>query len=301
MWVVVAAAAVAAIVLLSASSMAHAEVPSWVKNNAGWWADGSISESDFLSGISYLIGAGIISVPPIESSEAPPAHAEVPSWVKNNAGWWADGAISDDDFLNGIQYLISVGLITVVSVDAPGTESVPELYDPELAALEADLEACADITKAYKRIDCEKPVKHAITVYHYKLDAERFVLGPITYYWKGIGSDGNNFEITSSGQPLLYIRMLAENTSPDVTALNCTSPSLCSYDLWDGSKSYRYSSTDFTSGQIVINPGDSREFNILFGPNIGYGGTQLEYDPSKTYEFRINENFGSASIPIPLS
>ena len=26
---------------------------------------------------------------------ASPAYAEVPSWVKNNAGWWADGSISD--------------------------------------------------------------------------------------------------------------------------------------------------------------------------------------------------------------
>ena len=37
----------------------------------------------------------------------------IPDWIKNNAGWWAQGQISDDDFLNGIQYLIGIGLITV--------------------------------------------------------------------------------------------------------------------------------------------------------------------------------------------
>jgi len=36
---------------------------------------------------------------------------EIPSWVKNNAGWWADGIISDNDFLSSIQYLIERGII----------------------------------------------------------------------------------------------------------------------------------------------------------------------------------------------
>jgi len=41
--------AIATILLVtSTASFAYAEVPSWVKSNAGWWADGTISESDFL-------------------------------------------------------------------------------------------------------------------------------------------------------------------------------------------------------------------------------------------------------------
>jgi hypothetical protein len=80
----------------------------------------------------------------------------------------------------------------------------------------------------------------------------------------------------------------------------CTSPSICAYDVWDGSKAFKYSGMDFTSGEIVLNPGDTREFNILFGPNIGYGGTEFEYDSSKSYTFRINESFGSTNIPLEL-
>jgi hypothetical protein len=30
----------------------------------------------------------------------------IPEWVKNNAGWWAKGKITEDDFLNGIEYLL---------------------------------------------------------------------------------------------------------------------------------------------------------------------------------------------------
>ena len=243
---------------------------------------------------------GIIEVPPTSVSSE--ASDSVPAWVKNNAGWWADGTISDTEFVNGVQHLIKSGFISISS----NSESVPmessntQTNDSELASLQSQLEECSEIKVAYKRLDCEKPIKQAITVYEYKSGAEKFDLGPISYYWYGVGSDGNEFEITATGQPIVNIRMLAENTSSEITAINCTSPSLCSYDIWDGSKAFKYSGMDFTSGQIVLNPGDAREFNILFGPNIGYGGTEFEYDSSKTYQFRINEPFGSTNILLEL-
>jgi len=284
------------LLLASTASFAYAEtVPAWVKNNAGWWADGAIAESEFISGIEFLIKDGIIVVPPTTISSE--TSEGVPAWVKNNAGWWADGIITDGEFVNGIQHLIKNGLISVSNTEtAQITSEKPKSTDSKLASLEAELEKCSEIKVGYKRIDCEKPLKKAITLHKYKTNAEKFELGPITYYWFGIGTEGNEFEIRPSGQAILSIRMLAENTSSEITAMHCTSPSICSYDVWDGSKAFKYSGMDFTSGEIVLNPGDSREFNILFGPNIGYGGTEFQYDPSKTYHFRINETFGSTDI-----
>ena len=37
----------------------------------------------------------------------------IPDWIKNNAGWWADGQINDDTFVQGIQFLIKAGIIVV--------------------------------------------------------------------------------------------------------------------------------------------------------------------------------------------
>ena len=310
----IAITAIVTIALItSTASLAYAqEVPEWVKSNAGWWADGTIAESEFLSGVEFLINEGIIVIPPTTVTHDGSDEESVPEWVKSNAGWWADGTISNNEFVNGIQHLIKIGIVSVSVNSDTQNESTKEIQDegntplsstsedPELAALQAELDKCSEISTAYKRIDCEKPIKKAITLHSYKNDAQKFDLGPITYYWFGVGSEGNEFEISSSGQPLLSIRMLAENTSSEIKSLNCTSPSICSYDVWDGSKSFKYSGMDFTSGQIVLNPGDSREFNILFGPNIGYGGTEFEYDSSKTYQFRINEEFGNASIELNL-
>src|SRR3989337_2531102 len=38
---------------------------------------------------------------------------EIPAWIKNNAGWWADDLIGDSDFVSGIQYLITEGIMSV--------------------------------------------------------------------------------------------------------------------------------------------------------------------------------------------
>ena len=36
----------------------------------------------------------------------------MPVWIKNNAGWWADGSIDDETFIQGIEYLVKTGIIT---------------------------------------------------------------------------------------------------------------------------------------------------------------------------------------------
>jgi len=40
---------------------------------------------------------------------------KVPLWIKNNARWWANGMISDNDFVSGIQYLINKKIIEIDS------------------------------------------------------------------------------------------------------------------------------------------------------------------------------------------
>ncbi|MGI0004014.1 MAG: peptidase [Candidatus Nitrosotenuis sp.] len=87
------------------------EIPSWIKKNAGWWADGTITNNDFVQGIQYLIKQGIIKVPQTQSGSG--STQVIPSWIKKNAGWWADGTIGDSDFVQGIQYLIKQGIIKV--------------------------------------------------------------------------------------------------------------------------------------------------------------------------------------------
>ena len=48
--------------------------------------------------------------------------SEIPVWIKNNAGWWADGSIDDDSFVQGIQFLVQEGFMKIpVTQQGSGT------------------------------------------------------------------------------------------------------------------------------------------------------------------------------------
>jgi len=105
-------------ILVPNSSAQDAQIPSWIKNVAGWWAIGDISENEFLTGIEYLINNNIIllyDVPCNEKIESQTTSSAemVPDWIKNNAIWWSDNLIDDIDFINGLQYLIKHKIIKI--------------------------------------------------------------------------------------------------------------------------------------------------------------------------------------------
>ncbi|MCV0430615.1 MAG: peptidase [Nitrosopumilus sp.] len=86
-------------------------IPDWIKNNAKWWSSNSVSDSDFIGGLEYLIEKGLIIVKP--DTELSVASQKIPDWIKNNAKWWADDQISDEDFVKSIQFLVNKGIIRI--------------------------------------------------------------------------------------------------------------------------------------------------------------------------------------------
>lgn len=38
---------------------------------------------------------------------------EIPKWVRDNAKWWSEGLITDQDYINGLQFLIKEGILKV--------------------------------------------------------------------------------------------------------------------------------------------------------------------------------------------
>ena len=85
---------------------------------------------------------------------------EVPPWIKNSAGWWADGSIGDEDFLNGIQYLVSNGIISVkINQDASQDKLFIGSFDLSNAGpFEGDANALYTIIM-FSDHQCEKCVK----------------------------------------------------------------------------------------------------------------------------------------------
>lgn len=73
---------------------ADSAVPDWIKNNAYWWSQGSISEAEYITSLEYLIINGIVQIPiPITEVSA------------------AETAITDDERAQSFVVTFSDGLI----------------------------------------------------------------------------------------------------------------------------------------------------------------------------------------------
>ena len=59
----------------------------------------------------YLAQEGIIV---IDAVTVPGQDATaIPDWIRQTAGWWADGLISDEEFIRGMEYLVTVGIMSL--------------------------------------------------------------------------------------------------------------------------------------------------------------------------------------------
>ena len=87
-------------------------VPSWIKNNAGWWADDQINDDSFVSGIQWMITNDVIILPPTELGTGDGENV-IPRWVKSTAGWWSNDEINDVTFVAALRYLIGEGIIII--------------------------------------------------------------------------------------------------------------------------------------------------------------------------------------------
>ena len=164
-------------------------IPYWIKNNAGWWSTGKITDDDFLSGIEYLVKTKIIKINSQNNKEN--SSDVIPSWIKNNAGWWSTGKISDDDFLSGIEYLIENSIIKLNS------QTNSELVIKELERKAWNFEQYirniqSDIKKQNRYVENINPSEYVIIKYwkdYHKWNLEQFLDRPDIFPDKKVSFD----------------------------------------------------------------------------------------------------------------
>ncbi|QLH08711.1 hypothetical protein [Candidatus Nitrosotenuis sp. DW1] len=176
------------------------------------------------------------------------------------------------------------------------TNTTIQQAKPAIDPFEAQKSACKQKETEREQYECEKALRSTQSSEDFKQKSKKHVVGPVTFYYPGA-------KVEKSGNVhILNLKFLVENTgSKDNVALYCTGPAACNYDISDGKATYKYAANDFTSGQIVLRPGMSKEMNIMFGPAIGYGSyVPFKYDPTKQYTFNVKESWGTATIPLDL-
>ena len=118
-------------ILVPNSSAQDTQIPNWIKNVAGWWGSGIISEIEFLTGIEYLVNNNIILINFVPCNDEIQSQygntKSIPDWIKNNANWWSENLIDDTDFINGLQYLIEYKIIKIDNKKIQGKVSLEDI------------------------------------------------------------------------------------------------------------------------------------------------------------------------------
>jgi len=90
------------------------EIPSYVKKVAQLWNEGKVDDKTFSNAVGFLIDEKIIVLDAMPSQQQTLSTKKgIPGWIKQNAGFWNEGKISDKTFLDGIGYLVEQGIIPV--------------------------------------------------------------------------------------------------------------------------------------------------------------------------------------------
>jgi len=75
--------------------------------------------------ISFLVNSDNF----LTMDESSSVVAKIPDWIKSNAGWWADGQIDDNSFVEGIQFLIKEGLMNIPATEQGSSSADNKIPD----------------------------------------------------------------------------------------------------------------------------------------------------------------------------
>ena len=121
-------------------------LPSWLKTTAVWWGEDKISDQDFINALQYLVENKLLVIPKTEISKPScgpglvldestdecvihdkldtngifidtidEQQSIVVSWIKVTTMWWGQNKLSDQDFINALQYLVENNVLTLES------------------------------------------------------------------------------------------------------------------------------------------------------------------------------------------
>lgn len=92
-----------------------ARVPQWIETTAQFWIDEGVSDREFTDAIGFLVKEKIIDVEVeptlVEPDETTTVEPEIPDWIASTTEWWINGQVPEDQFLEGIKWMIQNKII----------------------------------------------------------------------------------------------------------------------------------------------------------------------------------------------
>ena len=179
----------------------------------------------------------------------------IPIWVKNNAGWWSEDKISDDDFISGIEYLIENNIIKV------NPEMDSQLTQNELERKAWNFERYIiniqnDIKKQNRYVENINPSEYVIIKYwkdYHKWNLEQFLSKPEVF------PDRNIFLDPESDKYVIEYKVYI-NEQPLGLPIDHVGTLENSFRFWE---KYEFSTNDGKKAMIRFDTTDQRtEANV---------------------------------------
>lgn len=210
---------------------------------------------------AMLLTFSVVFLPLVVSAEKPP----VPSWIKGVAGFWSSNKISDNEFVNAMEFLINSGAIKVAknSLVSPDIEKLTIGFIPTEKAEELSPKA-TELEKYLEKelgIDVEVvvPTDYEILIEGIRfghIDAAFMDTGPAWIAHKMTGAEAVLSEVVKgqvSYQATVWAR--ADNTS--IKTLEDTLGKRVAFTSITGSSGFvRPMGTLVTDGKIKVNGDD---------------------------------------------
>jgi hypothetical protein len=368
---IIAVVAVAMIGVMVPSTHAE-EIPSWIKNSAGWWADGTIDDETFVQGIQFLVEEKIISLSTATVDELKkdskkqifilpksekfiihidekfpnysisnslyvgiiqpdgstfgilskeiasldgtftstfdlyPYHDEgeyqiigksgdqeiilnsffvkkqitsdIPSWIKNTAGWWANDTISQSDFMIAIQYLVEEKIIQIN----------PEIFGatmPQICTQAMDWYCCTVVETPRHLMMCSDET----TIETIREQEELFILKLDNIRPRNsIENNWNSYKIIEDFQPPVNakdsLRMQYEKDESLFQFYMYQFPTISEaenyYELLVDYNNKAYLEYDHTPLEITVTPSNVNQkcYDDIGAPNFNPVGLRYEYE-----------------------
>ena len=245
---------------------------------------------------------------------------QIPSWIKNNAKWWSEGQIGDNDFVKGIQYLIQAGIMKVPQTQSGygSSQQIPSwiknnagwwadgkisdndfvlgiqylvsegIINIQNSTSVTDTSKCDQLQTAADKETCIEQIQQENKLNNDIASATPYVIGSVTFYYIN-----SHIEPTEDGKSILTIHFVVRNTGNSEITMSCQRQDSCNYALSDGQKEIPYSTNTLVYGSLTLLPNVPKYLDWTF-----YEG--LDYLQTKNYSFLVKEPWGSGSIPLKI-
>ena len=80
------------------------------KNKAFGWSENNLTDDELIHEIEILIESRLVEIEGLDSDSFNEIELIIPQWLKKLVDFWYEGSISEQEFINALQYVLKINI-----------------------------------------------------------------------------------------------------------------------------------------------------------------------------------------------